>query len=87
MSELYMFDGQPMTIAQIHARVPALSTTTIRRRLREGRCTAQTMLAFDTRCALRRAGKKTAKRRQAMQARGTMAVQVLVPGGDSNSRA
>lgn len=58
---LYTFDGQPMTLAEIRQRVPVISEATIRDHLRAGRNTKQAMLGFSQTEALRQAGKKSAR--------------------------
>ncbi len=55
------FDGHAMTVTEIHALLPALSETTIRRHLKAGRCTRAAMLAYDPATAYRNAGKRSAK--------------------------
>lgn len=63
----YLFEGERLTVAEIHQRVPAISDTTIRRHLSEVRCTKQAMLNFDVRARCR-AGGKTAARMRGWQA-------------------
>ena len=53
------FDGEQLTVQQIHQRVPALSERSICRALAAGRNTKQSMLSFDPRQAYRAAGKKS----------------------------
>lgn len=40
------FEGQRLTVAEIRARVPALSEDCIRDHLRAGRCTVDAMLSY-----------------------------------------
>lgn len=42
----FTFDGELLDVFQIHARVPALSLDTVRRRLRLGQDTTEKMLAW-----------------------------------------
>jgi hypothetical protein len=44
-SKLYEFEGEQLTVAQVHARVPRLGISTVRTHLKAGRKTRFEMLA------------------------------------------
>lgn len=56
---LHDFEGEQLTVRQIHLRVPALSERTIRDHLAAGRRTRTAMLAFDPIAAAARGGRMT----------------------------
>ena len=58
----YPFEGEQLTVAQIHALVPALSPSCIRNHLAAGRNTRQAMLSFNSAAASVRGGRRTAQR-------------------------
>jgi hypothetical protein len=60
----YDFDGQQMTVPQIHERVPAISEATVRRMLKRGLRTSSAMLAFDVSAANRRGGQRTSAKKR-----------------------
>jgi hypothetical protein len=57
----HLFDGESLTVAEIHRIIPRISESAIRRHLRAGRCTREAMMSFDPHEATRLGGKKTAK--------------------------
>lgn len=64
-AEIFNFDGEDLTVKQIHARVPALSLQTVRNHLRCGRLTSIAMLTFSTEAVRTANGKRAAKRYKA----------------------
>ena len=54
----FEFEGQLRSISEIHALVPALTASTIRKHLQAGRTTRQAMLTFDPIAARRRGGRR-----------------------------
>lgn len=56
---LHAFEGEQLTVQQIHQRVPALSQRTIRDHLAAGRRTRTAMLSFDPAAAAARGGRMT----------------------------
>lgn len=61
----YWFDGEYLTVREIHRRVPALSIQTVRNHLRSGRATTVAMLSFSTEAIRTANGKRAAKRYKA----------------------
>lgn len=58
----YLFDGELLTVREIHARVPALSVQTVRNHLKCGRATSVAMLSFSSEAVRTSNGKRAAKR-------------------------
>ena len=58
----YEFEGQMLTIAQIHAIVPAISHSCIRNHLKNGRNTRHAMLNFSVAAVSARGGRIAARR-------------------------
>ncbi len=56
---LHAFEGEQLTVRQIHQRVPVLSERTIRDHLAAGRRTRTAMLCFDPIAAAARGGRIT----------------------------
>lgn len=56
---LHAFEGEQLTVQQIHQRVPVLSPRTIRDHLAAGRRTRVAMLCFDPIAAAARGGRMT----------------------------
>lgn len=52
----HLFEGEHLTVAEIAARVPALSESGVRALLRKGKTSVAAMLAYDTNAAKSRAG-------------------------------
>ena len=61
----YTFDGEYLTVREIHQRVPALSIQTVRNHLRSGRVTTVAMLSFSTEAIRTANGRRAAKRYKA----------------------
>lgn len=61
-AQIFSFDGELLTVKQIHARVPALSLQTVRNHLKCGRMTSVAMLTFSTEAVRTANGKRAAKR-------------------------
>lgn len=61
----YSFDGEYLTVREIHQRVPALSIQTVRNHLRSGRTTTVAMLSFSTEAIRAANGRRAAKRYKA----------------------
>jgi len=64
-AEIFSFDGENLTVKQIHAKVPALSLQTVRNHLKCGRLTSIAMLTFSTEAVRTANGKRAAKRYKA----------------------
>lgn len=64
-AQIFCFDGEDLTVKQIHARVPALSLQTVRNHLKCGRLTTAAMLTFSTEAVRTANGKRAAKRYKA----------------------
>lgn len=58
-ARLHAFEGEQLTVQQIHQRVPVLSPRTIRDHLAAGRRTSTAMLCFDPIAAAARGGRMT----------------------------
>jgi hypothetical protein len=58
-AHLHAFEGEQLTVQQIHKRVPILSERTIRDHLAAGRRTRSAMLCFDPIAAAARGGRIT----------------------------
>lgn len=58
-ARLHAFEGEQLTVQQIHQRVPVLSQRTIRDHLAAGRRTSTAMLCFDPIAAAERGGRIT----------------------------
>ncbi|MDV3513166.1 hypothetical protein [Stenotrophomonas sp. C1657] len=58
-ARLHVFEGEQLTVQQIHQRVPVLSQRTIRDHLAAGRRTSAAMLCFDPIAAAARGGRIT----------------------------
>ena len=58
-ARLHAFEGEQLTVQQIHQRVPILSERTIRDHLAAGRRTRSAMLCFDPIAAAARGGRIT----------------------------
>ncbi len=58
-ARLHAFEGEQLTVQQIHQRVPVLSQRTIRAHLAAGRHTSTAMLCFDPIAAAARGGRIT----------------------------
>ncbi|MGG6316797.1 hypothetical protein ACQ5SB_10075 [Stenotrophomonas geniculata] len=58
-ARLHAFEGEQLTVQQIHQRVPILSERTIRDHLAAGRRTRSAMLCFDPMAAAARGGRIT----------------------------
>lgn len=54
----YLFDGELLTVAEIHLRVPALSEHTIRNHLRAGRTGKAAMLNYCGKANMKAGGRK-----------------------------
>lgn len=61
-AQIFLFDGELLTVKQIHSRVPALSLQTVRNHLKCGRMTSVAMLTFSTEAVRTANGKRAAKR-------------------------
>jgi hypothetical protein len=64
------FEGQPMTVAQIHQIVPAVSKATLRFHLAAGRNTREAILNFNPAAGRARAGRRSKEIYQARIAAG-----------------
>ncbi|TFZ46470.1 hypothetical protein E5C33_04550 [Stenotrophomonas maltophilia] len=69
-ARLHAFEGEQLTVQQIHLRVPILSERTIRDHLAAGRRTRSAMLCFDPIAAAARGGRIT---QRILRARSTAA--------------
>lgn len=54
----YEFEGQMLTVVEIHAIVPAISEPAIVQHLKAGRVTRQQMLTFNPRAAMSAGGRR-----------------------------
>lgn len=54
----YEFEGRSLTVAEIHAIVPAISEPALVQHIKAGRTTRQQMLQFDPRAAMRAGGRR-----------------------------
>jgi len=70
-TRLHAFDGEQLTVQQIHQRVPVLSQRTIRDHLSAGRRTSTAMLCFDPIAAAARGGRITQRILRARSSTGS----------------
>ncbi|MCX2893055.1 hypothetical protein ORG27_05635 [Stenotrophomonas lactitubi] len=70
-ARLHAFDGEQLTVQQIHQRVPVLSQRTIRDHLSAGRRTSTAMLCFDPIAAAARGGRITQRILRARSSTGS----------------
>lgn len=70
-ARLHAFDGEQLTVQQIHQRVPVLSQRTIRDHLSAGRRTSTAMLCFDPVAAAARGGRITQRILRARSSTGS----------------